>query len=793
MNSSQASREEVTASPAASGSWRLTIAASCLIALAAVAAYGNTFGGGFIYDDLRSIVENPTIRRLWPLGRVLSPPCAGETVGGRPLLNLSFAVNYALGGLDVRGYHATNLAIHLAAALLLFGILRRTFLTPPLRDRFGKAALPLALACALIWVVHPLHTESVTYVAQRAESLMGLFYLLTLYCVIRGTGTVPFFAANRVISPSSVTGEKGDCPPMRLHFRPLSQREREMLGPRPLFWYVTAVLACLGGMATKEVMVTAPLVVLLYDRTFLAGSFSAALRRRWVLYLGLAATWGLLAYLLFSTRLVFRQEEMGSPSAWQYARTQPGVILYYLRLSIWPGPLCMDYEWPVAGSTGEILPGAVALAILLGVILWGLMRKKAWGFPAAWFLLILAPTSSILPLNQLAQEHRMYLPLAAVVVMAAAGGYDLWGRLLQPAVSGSGAAVVRWMAPWAALAAVLLALGAVTLLRNSDYRSPLAIAKDAVKKRPNSFFAHNILGKALTEAGEIDEAIAHYTAALRLKPDYATAHNNLASALFSKGRVTEAIRHYQQALCLKPSYADAHNNLANVLAVVGRTDEAIEHYRQALRLKPDYLAHYNLGLVLAGLGKIDEAIEHFEEASRLESDDADAHFHLANALAGQGRTDEAIQHYQDVLRLQPNNAKARYRLAGALAKSGSTREAIEHYHRLLQQMPDSIEALNDLAWLLATQQTAAGGDPARAVQLSQRACELGGQENAQCLDTLAAACAAAGRFEDAVSVAQKAVRLAEAAGQQPLAKVIQARLELYRAGRPYRQRQDVRP
>jgi hypothetical protein len=159
----------------------LALAPLVVLVLAALATYRNSFASPFVFDDRTSIEENQSIRRLWPLGPVLSPPCNGETVGGRPLLNLSFALNYALGGLDVRGYHAANLAIHLAAALLLLGVVRRTLLLPGLRERFGGAATPLALAAALLWMVHPLQTESVTYIVQRAESLCGCFYLLTLY------------------------------------------------------------------------------------------------------------------------------------------------------------------------------------------------------------------------------------------------------------------------------------------------------------------------------------------------------------------------------------------------------------------------------------------------------------------------------------------------------------------------------------------------------------------------------------------------------------------------------------
>ncbi len=208
------------------------VVAGTIIVLAVWAAYANSLSTPFVFDDMKSIHENPTIRHLWPLADVLSPPNTATGAAGRPVVNLSLAINYALGGLEVRGYHVFNTLVHALAALTLFGVVRRTLLRPVLRERFGPAALPLSFAVALLWALHPLLTESVTCVVQRTESLMGLFYLLTLYGFIRAVDS-----------------------------------------PVPGRWEIFSVIACLLGMATKEVMVSAPLIVLLYDRTFVAGSF----------------------------------------------------------------------------------------------------------------------------------------------------------------------------------------------------------------------------------------------------------------------------------------------------------------------------------------------------------------------------------------------------------------------------------------------------------------------------------------------------------------------------------------
>ncbi|MGA2605090.1 MAG: hypothetical protein ABSG14_12755, partial [Verrucomicrobiia bacterium] len=351
-----------------------------LIIAAGIGAYHNSFRGPFILDDVSSILENPHIRHLWPIGEALSPS-ANSMVGGHPVVNLSLAVNYALGGLAVWGYHALNLTIHILAALTLYGIVRRTLLRPVLEAHFGASGEWVALAVAVLWAVHPLQTEAVTYLSERGESLMGLFYLLTLYGFIRG-----------VESPG--------------HGR----------------WFVLSVVACALGMATKEVMVTAPLMVLLYDRAFVSQSFREAWSRHGRLYLGLAGTWLLLGYLMAGSRnLLDRGVGYGlGITWWTYALTECRAVVHYLWLALWPAPLVFDYGDAITGDITiwhltEATPYALILAVLAAGVLVELRRQPAMGFLGAWFFVILAPSSSVVPVaGQPMAEHRMYLPLAAV-------------------------------------------------------------------------------------------------------------------------------------------------------------------------------------------------------------------------------------------------------------------------------------------------------------------------------------------------------------------------------------------
>ena len=408
-------------------------------------AYHNSFTGPFTFDDRQSIQENLTIRHLWPVWQVLSPP-ASTAVSGRPVLNFSLAINYAFGGTSVQGYHALNLAIHILAALALFGVVRRTLARPALRDCFGTVANGLALAIAAIWTVHPVQTEAVTYVSQRAESLMGLFYLLTLYCFIRGTE---------------------------------SQRSGR--------WFTLSIVACLLGMATKEVMVTAPLMVLLYDQTFVAGSFQAAWTRRWRVYMGLAGTWLLLAYLM--TGLHGRGVGYGLGITWQtYALTECQVVVNYLWLALWPHPLIFDYGTArIVQHAAEVASCALILVLLAIGVLVGLKRRSAIGFIGAWFFVILAPTSSVVPVAaQPMAESRLYLPLAAVVAIVVIGIHALAGRRSMPV-----------------FLVLAVGLGFLTVQRNQDYRSQIAIWGDTVAKRPQNPRAQYSLGTVLAQVGRI--------------------------------------------------------------------------------------------------------------------------------------------------------------------------------------------------------------------------------------------------------------------------------------------------
>ncbi|MBU0717341.1 MAG: tetratricopeptide repeat protein [Planctomycetes bacterium] len=636
-----------------------------LIVAAGIIAYWNSLDGAFVFDDAQNIVTNEQIHRLWRLSEVLG--------GRRSVVDLTLAINYAVGRLDVRGYHIVNLAIHVLAGMTLFGIVRRTLRGKRLLHRFGQASPWLALATALIWVVHPLQTQSVSYIIQRAESLMGLFYLLVLYCVIRGATS-----------------------------------------PRRSLWYGAAVVACGLGMGSKGVMVTAPVLVLLYDRVFLAESLGEVRRRRWALYVGLAATWGILAACGVITGVLDPTADPDATvgfsykgvSPLAYALTQPGVILHYLALTFWPRGQCIDYGWPVAQTARAIAwPMIIILPLLLGT-LGSLYRWRPISFLGVWFFLILAPTSSFIPITDLAFEHRMYLPLAAVVSLMTITGYQalrfLSGRTGVSARATRGLTIVL-------VAGVVVALGSGTIRRNQVYRSGVALWTDTIAHCPdnprgyvNLAVEYNNIGKDMNDQGRFNEAIDVLEKACRTEPRLVGPHYNLGNALKAGGRLDDAIQAYRRAIEIEPDHTQAHYNLGHALLQTGDLAGAIDHHRAATQIDPEFADAFTaLGVGLLRQQQLAEAVDAFQTALRLKPNDAMIHTNLGHALLTQGRVAEALTQYYEALRLDPRDPNAHYHIGMALGAQGRINEAIERFQEALRIQPNHVPAQQALARLLS--------------------------------------------------------------------------------------------
>ena len=600
--------------------------------LVGIAVYFNSFAGVFMFDDV-TFEDYAAIPDLSALGGVIKAT-------RRPVVAVTLAINHLIGGLhDLWGYHALNLAVHILAALTLYGVVRRTLLLEYFQRRFDATAHWFGLGVALLWLVHPLQTESVTYIVQRAESIMGLFYLLTLYCVIRGA-----------------TASRGR------------------------WWYLAAVLSCALGMGSKAILVTGPVVVLLFDWVFLEKPFGRALRSRWPLYLGLAMTW----LVLVETRVLkgVLSSDMKGPatvgfsykgiSPSDYARTQPQVVLHYLRLGVWPDGLCLDYIWPVAKSTVDYVPQALLLAGLAACTVWGLLRRSWLGFVGAWFFVILSPTSSIVPIKDPAFEHRMYLPLAAQIVLFVFAGRSILRRIFGASAARPALAVL--------VVAASVALGLRTVDRNRDYHRRADMWADVIATRPDNWRGHCELGRALADEGALTEAIEAYREAIRIRPVYPIGHYDLGNALQDAGRMEEAAKEFRTAIAQRPRYPQAHINLGNALASLGRHEEAVKRYKEALRYRPKSVrARYNMANSLRDLHRYQEAIAYCKEVLELNPNHDRALNTLGLTYVNIKQPAEGVKYYRRAIEVNPKQPVAHHNLGIALSRLGETAEEMAAY------------------------------------------------------------------------------------------------------------------
>lgn len=670
-----------TASRRTAISWRAL--QPILLVAVGLSAYVNSLSGDFLFDDVSAIVANPHLKHILPI-----------RPRDRFVTDVTFKLNYVIGGLNAADHRATNVAIHLMAGLLLYGVMRRTLkLCPPPRGCIPGCTKWMPFVVAAIWLVHPLQTESVTYICQRYESLMGLFMLLTLYGFLRAQASA-----------------------------------------RPRLWYDVSLGACLLGMGTKSVMVAAPFAMLCFDYVLVARTWKELWRKRGRYHIAMFLTLGVLAILV--GRMVQAAGRQGTEtvlhiSPLTYLFTQFGVILHYLRLSVFPHPLCLDYAWPIAEGWCQILPQGMIVVALGAATLWGLHRRRAWGLAGAWFFLFLGPSSSIMPIADMAFEHRMYLPLISVIVLAVAAWCCIgrtWPRTIHVA----------------ALLVVVGALGVLTAMRNLDYGSKERMWRSVVAQRPQNYRQHVALITALIEQRRYDEAEAfsrllvsrtgaalkvprrrHVTHAANAERFHTVGLNQLGRVLLCKGELTAAAKSFERALQRTPNYKGARQNLAVTRYMQG-------HRAASLRLCRDLIEEF------------------------------------------------------------PRSVEPRVLAAQILAERGDFESAIHALEEAQVQSPLSLVVKTELAWTLATCPVDALRDAERALALAQELSATVGGASARASDILAVAYADLGHFDEAIRAATRALELArgKASGSKEdvlFRQGIEQRLNLYERGKPFRQ------
>jgi protein O-mannosyl-transferase len=690
------------------------------------AIFGQTLGHEFInYDDDTYVYKNPAITGGITLHGLIWAFTHSHSGNWHPLTTISHMLDCQLYGLQAWGHHLTNLLLHSVAVVLLFLVLRQM-----------TASTWKSTFVATLFAIHPLHVESVAWIAERKDMLSGMFFMLTL-------GAYVNYAR-----------------------QPLVTRYAMM----------SILFAC--GLMSKPMLVTLPFVLLLLDYWPLHRFGSRGSSRR--LVLEKIPLLMLSAISCVATVLVQRSGLAPVSGLPLVARVNNAFVTYilYIWQMIWPARLAVFYPHPENELALWQVILAIGLLILITAIAIVLRRKHSYLMTGwLWYLGMLAPVIGVIQVGFQARADRYtYLPHIGLYLMATWGVADLFP-------------------PWQYRSRILGAIASATIValswcsakQASYWRNSESLWTHTLAVTSPNPIAHNNLGNYLLEHDRLEEAIDHFQMSVNIRPSYAEGENNLGVALTKQGRTDEAIAHLKKVLELNPDDDKAYYNLGNVFLQKGELDEAIAAYQKGLATQPNYAeAHYNLGIALAKKGEPNPAIAQFEQAVQAKPDYAQAYYMLGNSFFEKGQFDGAVAQYRQALKIQSDYPEVQNNIALALLKKGEVAEAIGHWEKLLVSRPDFLDALNNLAWVLATSPESSVRNGSKAVALAEQAQHLSGEGNPGILRTLAAAYAENGRFTDAIDIAQRGADSARAQGDAGLAEIFQADTAFYRVNQPLR-------
>ncbi len=647
-----------------------------LLSLVTLVVFCLVYGHAFVlWDDNVNVYENPFLNPV-SLEHVLA-------FWRAPYAHLYIPFTYTLWALtaaiswrlppDAAGqallapqlFHSLNVLVHLLSVLVVWRLIHRLLVLtvrPGSISTLSQARLEWA-ACggALLFAVHPLQVEAVTWVTGFKDVWCGLLSYLALWQYLASGGTPAPGSSSRKLGRKSTT--------------PWTGRYGLATGI-----FVLALLA-------KPSAVVLPIIAWLLD----AWCWPQTWRSR----IPALAGWGLIAVAWgFMTSQVQPAATVLVPTPlWSRPLIAGDAVTFYLSKLFLPFTLGPDY-----GRAPEVVLAQPWLW-LTGLLPWGLAAgvwqqraRISWlGAAAGVMVASLSPVLGWVPFG-----FQYYSTVADRYMYVA---------MLGPALALAWC-LTQWSGRWVIVGTMVVVglLGLRSLWQTRYWQTTVALFEHALTVNPQSALAHQNLGIALESQGAVAEVLHHYTEALRLRPSYAQAHYNLGRFLVKQGNTTQAIQHYEAALRFQPAYAEAHNNLGMVLASQGRSAEAMSHYQAALRLQTENAEAYNnLGNALASQGNAAQAVQYYRTALRLQPTFAEAHNNLGSALLAQGRIDEAMQHYTEALRLQPTYARVHYNLGNILAQRGNVPKAVQHYHEALRLQPTFAEAHNNLGSALATQ------------------------------------------------------------------------------------------
>ncbi|MGD2099691.1 MAG: tetratricopeptide repeat protein [Desulfobacterales bacterium] len=621
--------------------------------------YSNTFTSPFILDDLIRIEENPAIRVSdFSIPQIIKAGFNSSKT--RPLAFITFALNHSLHQYDVFGYHILNLSIHILAGFFLYLFIQVTLRTPALKNRYQHTGM-IAFFTALIWLVHPVQTQAVTYIVQRMTSMASLFFILSFL----------FYA-----------------------YSSLAENNK-----KKWLWLISSAVAWLLSLGCKQITAVLPLLIFLYEWYFFQDLSKEWFKKSFKYLLGIAAFF-ILIFLIYTGFSPWEKIQ----SLHDYARheftitqrllTQFRVIVLYISLILLPLParLNLDYDFALSQSLINPISTLFSLIAIIGLITLALYlakKKRLISFCILWFFVNHLIESSILPLA-IIFEHRNYLPSMMVCLIPVVLAY----RYIRP----------DWLKV-GLLSALVIGLSVWTYQRNRVWENKVTLWTDVVKKSPGKARPHFNLGSAFSGQKEDEQAIPQYQRALEIDPNLAQPHINLGEALERQGKMDEALEHYRTALELKPELPEALNNIGGILSKQGKTEEAIQYFQNALKFRPHYaLAHFNLARALVKIGRTEEGIRHYYAAIQFKPDYVAAHNDLGSIYINMGEEQKAIQHYMAALQIDPDLVEVYNNLGIALMQEGKIDAAISQFQKALKLKPGFIMAENNLNRALAIRQ-----------------------------------------------------------------------------------------
>jgi Tfp pilus assembly protein PilF len=642
-----------------------TFAHLILIAILGLIAYSNTFHVPFHFDDMSVIVENPLIKDLKyfiqpSLAKAFKEHFGYHTFRSRYVGYLTFALNYKFHGLDVIGYHVVNLLIHISNALLVYLLVKLTFMTPFLKSsNFSEHSGSIAFFTAILFVCHPIQTEAVTYIWQRVASLATMFYLLSLLLYIQWR--------LKGISADSVS----------ISFMSINS----------VALYLTLVFSAVLAMKTKQTAFTLPVIIALYEFMF----FRETLRKRIAFLLPLFLTIPIIPLTLIDIGKPWGDvigdvggatRDLTDISRLDYLFTQLRVIVMYIRLLFLPVNQNLNHDYTIYRSflNPELSLSFLLLAVIFLSGVYVLYRfrdttphARLISFGIFWFFITLSVESSIIPIAEIICEYRVYLPSIGFFIIVSILTFVVMAKISEKSkTTGKALGIV--------IAVIVIILTGVTFKRNMAWKDEITLWQDVLRKNPSNARAYNNIGIAYESRENLEKAIQNYQSAVKIDPDYEKAHNNLGVVYQSKGLFQKAIPHYKTAIKINPSYAKAHNNLGVALKSLGFIDMAIQHLLIALEINQNYPeAHNNLGNAYSSQGKIIKAMKHYQKAIQLSPEYSDAYNNLANAFLSQGFFDKAIRNYEIAIRLSPDFALGHYNLGLAYQSRGLLEKADKYF------------------------------------------------------------------------------------------------------------------